>query len=224
MTETLESMTFENLDPEVTERIDESRRELFTGSSAKKLAAYASAPLAFALGANRAFGQDLPQQVVDILNFALTLEHVEDVFYRTGLAQDGLIPHEFRTVFQHIGLHEAQHVALLQGVLGNAAVGRPELDLTAGGQYGDATSNFQTYLTLSQTFEDLGVAAYKGQAGNLAGGGDLLQTALQIHSVEARHAAEVRRIGGRSPWDGAFDEPMSREEVLEAAGPFIVSM
>ena len=59
------------------------------------------------------------------------------------------------------------------------------------------SSNFETYLTLSQTFEDLGVAAYKGQAGNLIANDGILQTALQIHSVEARHAAIVRKIGGK---------------------------
>ena len=49
----------------------------------------------------------------------------------------------------------------------------------------------------------------------------ILQTALQIHSVEARHAAIVRKIGGKKSWDGAFDEPMTKEEVLAAATPFL---
>lgn len=105
--------------------------------------------------------------------------------------------------------------------LGKDAIKRPELDLTAGGKYSDALTNFETYLTLSQTFEDLGVAAYKGQAGNLMESGDILTAALQIHSVEARHAAAVRQIGGKKPWDGAFDKPMSKEEVLAAAKPFL---
>ena len=49
----------------------------------------------------------------------------------------------------------------------------------------------------------------------------ILTAALQIHSVEARHAAQVRRIGGKKPWDGAFDEPMPKEDVLAAATPFL---
>jgi rubrerythrin len=208
------------LDPEVVERVNMGKRELFFGG-ARNLAIFAAAPLALALGANRAFGQDLPQQIKDVLNFALTLEHVEDFFYRSGLEQDGLIPDRYRDVFTHIGLHEAQHVALLESVLGADAVERPNIDATAGGKYADVLTNFETYLTLSQTFEDLGVAAYKGQAPNLMDNDDILQTALQIHSVEARHAAMVRRIGGKKAWDGAFDEPMTKEEVLEAAGPFL---
>lgn len=210
------------LDPEVVARVDQARRELLFGS-AKKLALFASAPLAFALSAKKAFAQDLPQQVVEVLQFALTLEHIEDAFYRTGLGQDGLIPEQYLGVFRHIGLHESQHVALLESVLGANAVPRPELDLTAGGQYPDVLENFDTFLTLSQTFEDLGVAAYKGQAANLIESDDILNTALRIHSVEARHAAEVRRIGGRPAWDDAFGEALSKEEVLNAAGPFLVN-
>ncbi len=49
----------------------------------------------------------------------------------------------------------------------------------------------------------------------------VLTTALQIHSVEARHAAEVRRIRRMFGWDGAFDSPKTKAEVLAAAGPFI---
>jgi hypothetical protein len=74
---------------------------------------------------------------------------------------------------------------------------------------------------VSQTLEETGVAAYKGQAPHLTGGGALLTTALRIHSVEARHAAEVRRVRGVKPWTSAFDRPMSKAQVLAAAMPFI---
>lgn len=217
-------MTIKNIlssvDPEITERLVANRREFFR-SSALKLGALASAPMVLAMASQQAFGQELPQDIVDVLTYALTLEHIEDAFYRSGLEAEGLIPHEYVGIFNQIGKHEAAHVAFLSAALGSAAVERPALDLTAGGQYADALTNFDTYLTLSQTFEDLGVAAYKGQAGNLIDNDDILQAALQIHSVEARHAAIVRKIGGKKPWDGAFDEPMSKEEVLAAAEPFL---
>lgn len=207
------------VDPEITDRLVANRREFFR-SSALKLGALASAPLVLAMASQQAFGQSLPQDIVDVLNYALTLEHIEDAFYRSGL-EANVVPHDYVTIFQHIGLHEAQHVAFLSGALGSAAVERPALDLTAGGQYADALENWETYLTLSQTFEDLGVAAYKGQAANLIKSDDILTAALQIHSVEARHAAIVRKIGGKKSWDGAYDEPMSKEEVLAAAKPFL---
>lgn len=217
-------MTHQNLlsgvDPDITERLVANRREFFK-TSALQLGALASAPLVLAMASQKAFGQDLPQGIVDVLVYALTLEHIEDAFYRSGLEADGLIPDDYRTIFQHIGLHEAQHVAFLTAALGPAAIERPALDLTAGGMYPDALTNFDTYLTLSQTFEDLGVAAYKGQAANLIESDAILTVALQIHSVEARHAAIVRKIGGKKSWDGAFDEPMSKEDVLAAATPFL---
>ena len=81
-------------------------------------------------------------------------------------------------------------------------------------------SNFKTFATLSATFEDLGVAAYKGQAGNLAGT-PVLTTALQIHSVEARHASAVRPLIGKAGYDGAFDKPKTKAQVLAAAKPFL---
>ncbi|MGJ8528730.1 ferritin-like domain-containing protein [Maritalea sp.] len=207
------------VDPEITEILVSNRRSFFK-SAAVKLGAIASAPVVLAAASQQAFGQSLPQSVVDVLNYALTLEHIEDAFYRSGL-EAGVIPEKYLTIFRHIGLHEAQHVEFLSNALGSAAVERPALDLTAGGKYGDALENFDTYLTLSQTFEDLGVAAYKGQAGNLIDHDDLLTVALQIHSVEARHAAVVRKIGGKKSWDGAYDEPMTKEEVLAAAKPFL---
>jgi hypothetical protein len=169
---------------------------------------------------SEAFAQ-VPQQVADILNFALTLEFLEDEFYRTALAQGGLIPDYAGGTFQIISQHETAHVALLQSVLGGAAVAKPEFDFTARGKYRDVFSNFKTFAAVSQALEDTGVAAYKGQAPNLVGGGTLLTTALQIHSVEARHAAQVRLLRKQKPWTGALDKPLSKAQVLAIAGPFI---
>lgn len=136
----------------------------------------------------------------DILNFALTLEYLEDAFYQMGLASSGLIPPEDRPIFEQIGKHESAHVALLLGALGSAAVARPDFDFTAGGTFSDVFSNYQTFLALAQGFEDTGVRAYKGQAPGLIPDPDVLTTALQIHSVEARHASEVRRLRGQKGW------------------------
>ena len=207
------------LDQDLVSHLVSNRRDIFT-STAKKLGALVSAPLLLAAVSKQVFAASLPKQIEETLNFALTLEHIEDAFYRTALEKN-FIPKEHEAVFQHIGLHEAEHVKFLTGALGAAAVKRPNADFTAGGKYADVFSNFKTFLTLSQTFEDLGVAAYKGQAGNLMANGDILTAALQIHSVEARHAAVVRRIGGMKAWDGAFDEAKTKEEVLAAAGPFL---
>ena len=107
------------------------------------------------------------------------------------------------------------------GVLGSAAVKAPMFDFTAGGRHPDVFSSFETFAMLSSTIEDVGVAAFKGQIGNLAGT-SVLSAALQIHSVEARHASSVRLVVGKSGSEGAFDKPMSKNEVLEAVKRFFV--
>ena len=208
-----------DIDPEMTERLTINKRNLFR-QAAIRLGALASVPLVLAVASKEAFAGGIPKKIVDTLNFALTLEYIEDAFYSTALKK-GVVPSKYHAIFSIIALHEAQHVAFLKSALGGAAVKRPDADFTAGGKYGDVFSNFSTFLTLSQTFEDLGVAAYKGQATNLMGNGDILTAALQIHSVEARHAAEVRRIGGKPGWHGAFDQPLSKAAVLAAAKPFL---
>ena len=208
-----------DLTPDVVDTLVTSRRGLFF-NSARRLGTFASAPLLLAAVSQEAFAGGLPKQIVDTLNFALTLEYIEAAFYKAGLSK-GVIPPRYHAVFAIISKHEAEHVAFLKSALGSAAVKPPNADFTAGGKYADVFSNFKTFLTLSQTFEDLGVAAYKGQAGNLIGNGAILTAALQIHSVEARHAAEVRRIGGKKAWTGAFDEPKSKQQVLAAAKPFL---
>ena len=209
-----------NLNPDLNTANVRSRRELFS-KSLRSIGMLTAAPVVLAAASTQALAAGLPAKIVGTLNFALTLEYIEAAFYRKGLSSN-VIPQRYRTVFETIAKHEAAHVAFLSSALGGAAVKAPKIDFTAGGKYADVFSNFKTFLALSVTFEDLGVAAYKGQAGNLQGNGDILTAALQIHSVEARHAAEVRRISGKKAWKGAFDEPMSKQQVLAAAKPFLV--
>jgi truncated hemoglobin YjbI len=216
-----DTTVLDGLDPDLSGRLA-SKRELFSKAAAK-LGVLATTPILLAAVSSEAFGQGVPRQVADILNFALTLEYLEDEFYRTALAQPGLIPPRFTEVFSTISEHESEHVQVLQGALGGAAIAKPRFDLTARGKYADILSNFRTFALVAQTLEDTGVAAYKGQAPKLTGGGDLLTTALRIHSVEARHAAEVRRVRGVKSWTGAFDKPLSKAQVLAAAGPFIAA-
>ncbi len=157
--------------------------------------AAASIPVALGVLSRDAFGQAIPQQIRDVLNFALTLEYLEAEYYQKGLAASGLIPAQTRPIFQQISKHEDAHVALLKSVLGASAVAKPTFDFTSKGTFAPFT-DYPTFLALSQGFEDTGVRAYKGQAAKLMENDAILTTALQIHSVEARHAAQVRRLRG----------------------------
>jgi hypothetical protein len=229
------------------------------GLSAADALALAAVPLALGVFARRAHAQgSLPQGIRDVLNFALTLEYLEAAFYTQGLAADGLIPAAQRPVFAQIKQHEDAHVALLASVLGSDAVASPGFDFTAGGTFADVFTNYTTFLALAQGFEDTGVRAYKGQAGELITNNGILTVALQIHSVEARHASQVRRMRQQRGWvtgaqtdvsalaavyagegetaqagvdlsaiaganaaSEAFDEPLSKQAVLDIAGLFI---
>ena len=160
----------------------------------------------------------------ETLAFAILLEELEHAFYVKALKTPGLIPASDRLVFETISKHEGAHVLFLNtGLTGIGGFPRsaPKFDFTGGGKYPGVFSDYRTFLELSQTFEDTGVKAYKGQAGNLITSHSLLTAALRIHSVEARHAAEIRRLRGDKAWTGAFDEPLTKAQVLAAVSPFI---
>ena len=148
-----------------------------------------------------------PATDIDILNYALTLEYLESAFYRLGL-DSGVIESADRPLFERISADEDAHVAFLTSAVSMAG-GTPvsfdddAFDFTGGDGSGNGPFNpfgdYPTFLTLSQAFEDTGVRAYKGQAADIATPA-YLTAALQIHSVEARHAAAVRRLRGNQGW------------------------
>lgn len=170
--------------------------------------ATASLPGLLAVLARSAQAQSTPPQqqpsVTEVLNFALTLEYLEAEYYTMGV-NSGVVPAAALDIYKTIRDHEQAHVAFLQQALGGDAVAKPTFDFTAGGMF-QPFSDYPTFLLLSQAFEDLGVRAYKGQAPNLLTNKDVLLAALSIHSVEARHAAEVRRLRGLQAWI-PFDQP-----------------
>ncbi len=181
-----------------------SRRDVFgkMGSFVKD-AAIIGIPLGAALFAPVKASAQSNTAVIGVLNFALTLEYLEAEFYEIGLSSSGLLSGDTRLVIAQIGKHETAHVAFLKTTinsLGGTPVAKPTFDFTATGVFADVFSNPATFLALAQAFEDTGVRAYKGQAANLLGNKDVLQAALQIHSVEARHASEVRRLRGSKGW------------------------
>lgn len=204
-----------------------SRRDMFRkiASHGGKIALAAAAPFVGSgcaiIGAAVAPQTGLAKQT---LAFAILLEELEHAFYVAALKAPGLIPAADRAIFEQIRKHEGAHVFFLNTGLtgiGGFPKAAPQFDFTGGGKYPGVFSDYRTFLKVSQMFEDTGVKAYKGQAGNLITSSKLLTAALRIHSVEARHAAEIRRLRGVKAWDGAFDQPLSKEEVLGMVSPFI---
>jgi rubrerythrin len=191
-----------NVKPEELDKFT-SRREAFIklGNFGKKVA-LAAIPITLASSAgSKVFARTLGH--LDVLNFALTLEYLEAEFYTLGLEAKNLIPGgRDRAIFEQIEKHEIQHVEFLIAAIeayGGTPIEKPEFDFTVGGAF-DPFNDYPTFLALAQAFEDTGVRAYKGQAANLMEEEELLTAALQIHSVEARHASEVRRLRGLKGW------------------------
>lgn len=154
---------------------------------------------------------------VAILNYALTLEHLQAAFYseaeRAG-ALTGPLAEQARIV----GAHERAHVAAFRRVLGTQAVAAPRFDFRG------TTEDPSAFRETAVAFEDLAVAAYKDQIPLLRQPA-FLAAAVAIHSVEARHAAWIRRLAGVVPAARAFDEPLPRAEVtrLVASTRFVAS-
>jgi hypothetical protein len=144
---------------------------------------------------------------VEILNFALALEFLQASFYteaeRIG-ALHGALAHQAHVV----GMHERAHVKAFKELLGSSAIKEPAFN------FHGVTENPDAFRSTAVAFEDLATAAYKQQA-PLIKSKAYLAGALAIHSVEARHAAWIRRLAGFLPAAKAFDEPLSNREVID---------
>jgi hypothetical protein len=138
-----------------------------------------------------------PAQDVRILNFALQLEYVQARLYEDALRSAGLVGelHEFARV---AGAHERDHVSFLRHHLGHRAKAPPAL------RFGEATRDPHRFAAAAIKLEDLAVAAYNGQGTNLTR--PALASAVEILSVEARHAAWIRDIVGELPAPLAQDQ------------------
>jgi hypothetical protein len=205
-------------DPEVFERVSERRNIIKNWTRRIGLTM-----IPFAVGSlfNKAYGKST-DTVIDILNFALTLEYLEREFYKKAIntnQTNPFIPASALPAIQTIYGHEAAHVdflvAAIQGA-GGTPVAQPTFDFSGGngsntGPFANAFSDYNLFLAVAQTFEDTGVRAYKGQAGGLMTDNGVLTAALNIHSVEARHAAHIRVmrknntgdpfvVGDTKPW------------------------
>src|SRR4051794_33416728 len=153
---------------------------------------------------------------VGILNYALTLEYLETAFY-AEVVKSGLFKDADLATIRKFGSEEAEHVqALTQAV--KSLGGKPAPEPKAEFPLKDAKS----VLELAGTVENLGAAAYLGQAANIESP-EVLASALAIHSVEGRHAAALNTLLGETITpDGAFAVPADVKTVLKSVEPFIV--
>jgi Ferritin-like domain len=142
-----------------------------------------------------------------IFNFALLLEYLQSAFYTDGVRRSGLRG-EILAFAEIVSEHERQHAVYLRKALGAKARPRPRFE------FGDATKNEKSFIATAVLLENLGVAAYNGQAPNLTK--PALAAAAEIVSVEGRHAAWISDLAGRDPAPRAADPGASAAEVMAA--------
>ncbi|MDQ6908446.1 MAG: ferritin-like domain-containing protein [Chloroflexota bacterium] len=155
---------------------------------------------------------------LDILNYALTLEHLETEMYKQIIASGKLTGDEqgYATQF---GAHEAAHVTALtqtiQKLSGTPVAAQAKYNFPAF----DTRDNIVKFLV---TIEDLGAGAYLAAAPEIKNP-DVLTAAVQIHNIEGEHASIWRRQAKMTPVAGAFASPVAKADVLKAAGPILGS-
>lgn len=168
--------------------------------------------------------QDKPfKDDVEVLNYALTLEHLEATFYREAVAMfdnAAFLAAGYQTSVRdylaQIADDEKAHVDALTAVIGQLD-GTPVKEATYDFGYTDLPS----FLKTAAAIEGLGVSAYQGAAQYLQDNGDLLTAALTIHGVEARHSAYLNLLTSANPFPDAVNPSATPDEVLKIATPFI---
>ena len=155
---------------------------------------------------------------LEIVQYALTLEYLETDFYNAVIDAGVITDSALAETAKMIRDNEQEHVDALAGTvrqLGGKPK-RPKTNFDAVLEGGP-----EMVLDTAATVENLGAAAYLGQAGRIKSK-EILAAALAIHSVEGRHAAALNSVVGKTivP-DGAFAKPASMEEVLSKVKPFL---
>jgi rubrerythrin len=154
---------------------------------------------------------------VGIAKYALTLEYLEADFYKQAAAS-GMLKGQALELGKEFGQQEQDHVDALEAMLkklGQTLPDKPKGKFPLDSQ--------MSILTLAATVENLGAAAYLGQADKIKDP-EILAAALSIHSVEARHASALNQALGKTATpDGGFAKPASAAEVLKTVKPYIAS-
>ena len=158
---------------------------------------------------------------IEIVNYALTLEYLEAQFYADVISSGVVKDPKVGALAKKFGETEQEHVDALTAAvrkLGGTPAAKPSASFQSVIDGGP-----KKILQTAAAVENLGAAAYLGQAGNIQNK-EILAAALSIHSVEARHAAALNElIGGQPLPDGAFAKPMAKADVLAAVKPFLTA-
>jgi Ferritin-like domain len=154
---------------------------------------------------------------IAILRFDLVLEYLQAGLYTEAERIGALSPKTLGWA-RIVGAHERAHAQAIKGLLGAKAVPSPAFDFRG------VTEREQPFIRTAVAFEELTSALLKWQAVRLDSR-PVIAAVATLHSVEARHAAWIRRIVGLLPANVAFDEPAPQRQMarLIASTHFVAS-
>lgn len=209
-----------------------SRRRFLAGSAALLGGGVLAAALP---GVAKAHTTDDPPTDIDILNYALTLEHLEYAFYRDGLQRfsgrdfrrsslfrgsGNFIRRSVYANFRRIRDHEQTHVDTLTQVIQSLG-GEPVPECSYNFET-TAFTSVKRFVAVAKLLENTGVTAYDGAIAHIESA-EYLTAGATIATVEARHASYLNLINGDVPFPSAFDDPVAPRDVCNAVQGFIVS-
>ena len=161
---------------------------------------------------------------VTILQFALTLEHLENVFYKQALKKFSLqdfinagYSQDYYNNLKYVAFDEQTHVTTL-----TAAIQSLGATPVKACKYSFPYTDVPSFIQLSQVLENTGVSAYTGAA-SLIQSSYYLTVAATILDVEALHTSYQRTALGEIPMANPFETPLDANAVFTLASMFIVS-
>jgi hypothetical protein len=154
---------------------------------------------------------------LDILNFALGLEHIETAMFRQVVAS-GQLTGEAADTAKMFGSFEQAHVDALT----KALQGANYASIAAPGTYKfPAFDTQESILKFLNVVAPIGVGAYTGAAKQLKDKA-LLGVAGAIVQVEARQLAILQALAGnKTPFSGPLSENFNADEVNSKIKPLL---
>jgi hypothetical protein len=160
----------------------------------------------------------------DILQYALTLEHLENVFYNQALAKfprqqflDAGFTSAYYDNLKYVAHDETEHVSLLTSALA-AAGAKP----VARCEYDFPYTDPKSFVALASAIEGLGTSAYLGAAPLIASK-EYLGVAGSILVTEAIHTSLQRFNLGQIAPANAYGTALGIDPVYTLAAAFIKS-
>lgn len=168
-------------------------------------------------------GSDTRFNDTQILQYALTLEHLEANFYNQSLSKLSASDFEqagynasVRNQIYSIGRDEASHVELLTTALGENAVPACTYNFSS-------VTDVPSFLATARVLEGVGVSAYLGASKNLTN--QTVETAASILVVEGQHQSYLiaQTDDGGNAVPSPYATPLNFKQVYSLAAPFIES-